>query len=70
MMRIIFEQDNGIVAILGVKQSVTDLKAAAKKFVPKGKRFKIIDESEFPEDIFYEAWRVDFAENDGVGEKE
>ncbi len=67
-MKIIFEQDNGLVAVLAVKQNVTDLKAAAIKGVPKGKRFKIVSESDLPDETFYEAWRVDFSVNDGIGE--
>lgn len=67
-MKIIFEQDNGLVAILAVKQNITDFKAAAIKGVPKGKRFKIIKDEDLPEDIFYNAWRVDFSIHDGVGE--
>jgi len=67
-MKIIFEQDSGLVAVLAVKQNVTDLKAAAIKSVPKGKRFKIVDESQLPDDTFFEAWRVDFTVNDGIGE--
>jgi hypothetical protein len=69
-MKIIFEQDSGIVGMLGVKQHVTDLKSAAIKGVPTGKRFKIINESELPEDIFCEAWRVDFTNYDGIGGSE
>jgi hypothetical protein len=69
---IIYNQDNGILAVVMPTQEALDahgIMAIAIKDVPAGKRFKILDESELPEDLtFYEAWEADEADlTDGVG---
>tara|TARA_Y100000310_G_scaffold97585_1_gene95234 strand:+ start:611 stop:829 length:219 start_codon:yes stop_codon:yes gene_type:complete len=69
--RIIYNQDNGIVAII-VPNEKYDLsvEAIAKKDVPSGKKYKIVDVSEVSSDrTFRNAWEIDEAElTDGVGE--
>ena len=69
--RIIYMQDNGIVAVIvpsaNEKRSLDEL---AKKDVPTGKKYKIVDISEISSDrTFRNAWEIDEAElTDGVGE--
>ena len=69
---IIYNQDNGIPAVMMpteealASHSILDI---AIKDVPAGKRFKIVDVSELPQDVPQEAWEVDDAELvDGVGD--
>lgn len=70
-MKIIYPNGNGGVALAAVNPKYTDLVAAGKKFVPKGLPFKVVNESELPEDdTFFDAWEYDFSNNDGVGERE
>ena len=69
-MKIIYEQDSGIVAVMAINPVLLEqmtLQEAAGLFVPNGKRFRIVDASELPEETFWEAWQVDFTVNDGVG---
>ena len=66
--RILYKTDSGIAVIVPTgKLSVTE---TAKKDVPTGLPYKIVDVSEIPEDrSFREAWDIDEAElTDGVGE--
>tara|TARA_Y100001951_G_C11238919_1_gene239255 strand:- start:340 stop:558 length:219 start_codon:yes stop_codon:yes gene_type:complete len=69
--RIIYNQDNGIVAVI-IPNEKYDLsvEAIAKKDVPSGKKYKIVDVSEVSSDrTFRNAWEIDEAElTDGVGE--
>ena len=70
MQVIIYNQDNGIPAILVPTQEALQqhgIMAIAIKDVPAGKPFKIIDASELP-DAPQGAWEVDNADlTDGVG---
>lgn len=71
--RIIYKQDNGTVAIIvptpDALQTMT-IKEIAKKDVPSGKPYKIVDVSEVPSDReFRDAWTIaDNELTDGVGE--
>ena len=77
MSKIIYKQDNGIVAI--IMPSLSEINPAtgntftideiAKKDVPTGKKYKIISDSDVPTDrSFRGAWTVDEANlTDGVG---
>tara|TARA_Y100001938_G_C7987378_1_gene377626 strand:- start:293 stop:523 length:231 start_codon:yes stop_codon:yes gene_type:complete len=71
MKRIIYNQDNGMVAVVipspEWKGTIEEL---AKKDVPTGKKYKIVDVSAIPSDrSFRNAWEVDEALlTDGVGE--
>ena len=69
---IIYNQDNGIVAIIrptAEALALYGIEAIAQKDVPAGKPYKIIDASEIPEERSQRnAWTVDEAElTDGVG---
>ena len=69
--RIIYTQDNGVVAVVipspNEKRTVDEI---AKKDVPTGKKYKIVDVSEVSSDrTFRHAWEIDEAElTDGVGD--
>ena len=69
--RIIYKNDEGGVSILvpSVKWTGT-MDELAKKDVPTGKKYKIVDVSEISSDrSFRNAWEVDEAQlTDGVGE--
>lgn len=69
-MKIIYPTDSGTVAVMAVNPRFLEnmtLLAAAKRFVPTGKPFKLVNDTDLPEDDFQEAWVVDFSSNDGVG---
>lgn len=66
-MKIIYEQEDGSVAVMAVSQGASDLQAIATKMVPLNKRFKIVDDADLPDPEFADAWRVDFTTNDGTG---
>ena len=67
---IIFNQDNGIPAVVMPTEEALDLHgimAIAIKDVPAGKPFKIVDAADLP-DAPQEAWVIDDADlTDGVG---
>ena len=71
--RIIYKQDNGIVAILvptsDALQNMT-IEEIALKDVPTGKPYKIVNVSEISSDrTFRDAWTINDTElTDGVGE--
>ena len=68
---IIYNQDNGIPAVVMPTQEALDahgIMAIAIKDVPAGKKFKIIDADQLPQNVPQEAWRIDEALlTDGVG---
>jgi hypothetical protein len=68
---IIYNQDNSIPAVVMPTQEALDLHgimAIARKDVPAGKRFKIINSVDLPQDAPQETWTVDDADlTDGVG---
>jgi hypothetical protein len=63
MKRIIFENDNGGVAIIVPSPEAVDLygiEAIAQKDVPEGKTFYIVDEADIPDDrTDRDTWTVD-----------
>jgi len=72
MNRIIYTQDNGVVAVIIPSPEALALygiEAIAAKDVPTGKPYKIVDVSEIPTDRSERnAWTVDEADlTDGVG---
>ena len=72
MQVIIFNQDNGIPAVLMPTEEALQqhgIMAIAIKDVPAGKPFKIVDAGDIPSDRSQrDAWTVDEAElTDGVG---
>ena len=77
MSKIVYQQDNGVVAIItpvlteinpstGVAWTIDEI---AAKDVPTGKKYKIIEDSDIPTDrSFRNAWYVDESDlTDGVG---
>ena len=72
MNRIIYNQDNGVVAvIIPTPEALAQhsIQAIAIKDVPAGKPFKIVDATDIPSDRSQrDAWTVDEAElTDGIG---
>jgi hypothetical protein len=72
MNRIIYNQDNGVVAVIIPSPEALEqhgIQAIAIKDVPAGKPFKIVDASDIPSDRSErEAWTVDESElTDGIG---
>jgi hypothetical protein len=72
MNRIIYKNDNGsVVVVIATQKAIDDhgIMEIAKKDVPAGKPFKIVDELDIPSDRFARhAWTVDEAElTDGIG---
>ena len=80
-MKIIFIQDNGYMGLitpapnflLEINPSTNKewtVDEVAKKDVPTGKKYKIVNNSEIPSDLtFFNAWTVDESDlTDGVGE--
>jgi hypothetical protein len=68
---IIYNHINGVPAVVMPAQEALDahgIMAIAIKDVPAGKKFKIIDVADLPQDVPQEAWRIDEALlTDGIG---
>ena len=72
MNRIIYKQDNGVVAVIIPTPEALEqhsIQAIAIKDVPFGRPFKIVDAADIPSDRSQrDAWTVDEAElTDGIG---
>jgi hypothetical protein len=72
MNRIIYNQDNGVVAVIIPTSEALEkygIQAIAQKDVPSGKRYKIVDAADIPSDRSdRDAWTVDEADlTDGIG---
>jgi hypothetical protein len=72
MNRIIYKQDNGVVAVIIPSRNCLkehSIQAIAIKDVPAGKKFKIVDAADIPSDRSdRDAWTVDEADlTDGIG---
>ena len=72
MNRIIYNQDNGVVAVIIPTPEALEqhgIQAIAKKDVPFGRPYKLVDASDIPSDRSQrDAWTVDEAElTDGIG---
>ena len=72
MNRIIYNQDNGVVAVIIPTPEALgqhSLQAIAIKDVPAGKPFKLVDVADIPSDrTDREAWTIDDADlTDGIG---
>ena len=66
--RIAHPQENGIIAILTPMDPSLTLEDVAKKDVPAGVPYVIIDAADIPIDrTFRDAWELDFSEPDGYG---
>ena len=70
MEKIIYKRGDGIAVISQSKSWPGTIEELAKKDVPAGKKYKIVDASTIPSDrSFRNAWEVDEAQlTDGVGE--
>ena len=68
--RIIYKNNDGSISIIIPADCGLTVDQIAKKDVPTGKSYKIVDISEVPSDReFRNAWTIDDAElTDGVGE--
>jgi hypothetical protein len=65
--RIIYPSDDGGVAIL-IPTGEINLAEVARKDVPAGVAYKIVDVADIPSDrTFRGAWEADFTNPDGVG---
>jgi hypothetical protein len=72
MNRIIYNQDNGVVAVIVPSPEALEqhgIQAIAIKDVPAGRKFKLVDAADIPSDRSdRDAWTVDDALlTDGVG---
>ena len=64
---VIYSNGNGISIIVSCDNGFT-IEQIAKKDVPYGVKYRIIDASEIPSDRSQrEAWKADFSTYDGVG---
>lgn len=68
--RIIYKNTDGTIAIIIPTDCGLTIEQIAKKDVPTGYKYKIVDVSEISSDrTFRDAWTIDDAElTDGVGE--
>ena len=68
--RIIYKNTDGTIAIIIPADCGLTIEQIAKKDVPTGYKYKIVDVSEISSDrTFRDAWTIDDAElTDGVGE--
>ena len=69
--RIIYKQDNGTIAIIiPAPKETRTMEEIARKDVPTGKAYKIVNVSEISSDrTFRDAWTIDDEElTDGVGQ--
>ena len=69
-MKILYTGDAGIVCIITPANNGVAIEEIAKKDVPTGKKYKIVEDSDVSTDrSFRDAWVVDEADlTDGVGE--
>jgi hypothetical protein len=72
MNRIIYNQDNGVVAVIIPTPEALEqhgIMAIAVKDVPSGRKFKLVDAADIPSDRSdRDAWTVDEADlTDGIG---
>lgn len=68
------KQDGGIALVIPTMEGLENfsLLDLAKKDVPLGRPFKIVDKTDLPslEDTFIETWEIDDADlDDGIGEQ-
>ena len=68
--RIIYKKTDGSIAIIVPANCGLTVEQIAKKDVPTGYKYKIVNVSEIPSDrTFRNAWTIDEAElTDGIGE--
>lgn len=65
---ILFQNNDGGLIIVMPADCGFTVEEIARKDVPQGKPFLIVDKSELPQDSTYiDAWTADFSEPDGYG---
>ena len=71
MQTVLFKQNNQIAVLTPTQEALSqyDIHVIAKKDVPEGCPFWIVDASTLPQDMPQEAWEIDESENppDGYG---
>lgn len=66
--RVLYPQESGVLAVITPVDEQLTVEDIAKKDVPAGVPYLIVDESAVPADrIFREAWEADFTNPDGYG---
>lgn len=67
--RIIYPKENGSIAlVIPVPECGLTIEEIARKDVPAGVPYLIVDESDLPADhTFFDAWEADFSNPDGHG---
>lgn len=73
MQVIIYNRPEGLAIMLPTPEYLADhdIMAVAKKDVPAGKKFKVVDKDSLPADWTQNyAWSFDESTADGVGEKQ
>jgi hypothetical protein len=66
--RIIYPTDDGVAIIIPTPECGLTIDDIAKKDVPAGVPYKIVDATDIPEDrTFRGAWEADITEPDGIG---
>ena len=69
-MRVIYKDGDTVCVLIPSKRWTKTIDELAKKDVPKGSKYKIVEDSVIPTDrSFRNAWEIDDSElTDGVGE--
>lgn len=67
MKYVIYPNGNGGIALMSPAEG-WDIEVVARKDVPAGTPYKIVDEQDLPQDhVFFNAWEADFSNPDGYG---
>lgn len=64
---IVYENSGGGIAVMYPADCGLPLTEIARKDVPAGKPFLIIDAADLPSGEYRDAWTADFSQPDGVG---
>jgi hypothetical protein len=66
MKKIIYPKaDGGVALITPMKDCGISLEEIAKKDVPAGTPYLFVEDSDLPDQVFFDAWEADFTTNDG-----
>ena len=70
MKVVIFQKKAGGVGLISFNPKyVPDIMVGAKSHVPKGQPFRIVEDTDLPQDqTFFDAWEADFSKPYGIGE--
>lgn len=64
---ILYETSEGFLAVVYPADCGLPINEIARKDVPAGKPFLIVDSEELPSGDYRDAWTADFSQPDGVG---